>query len=204
MKPILIIATLAVLWPTHPAQAQEKSPHHWQILPENSRIEFKGTQMGASFEGRFGQFDGDIVFDPERPEDGHAEIRIDMTSARTGGTDRDRHLPGSDWFAARAFPQSTYRVGRFEEKEPGRYIAHGDLTIRDITLPVELPFTLTFTEDEDGHRLAAAEGAASIQRLDFGVGGGEWTDTSMVGNTVEVRIFVTARHSGTAPAGDTP
>jgi polyisoprenoid-binding protein YceI len=42
-----------------------------------------------------------------------------------------------------------------------------------------------------------ATGSFTIQRLDYKVGDGEWTDTSMVGNEVQVRFKFTL--SGLGP-----
>ena len=54
-----------------------------------------------------------------------------------------------------------------------------------MTRDVLLPFS--FTPAADGHHATLA-GATTIRRLDFGVGQGEWTDTTWVGNEVKIRF----------------
>jgi polyisoprenoid-binding protein YceI len=41
-------------------------------------------------------------------------------------------------------------------------------------------------------------GEISLNRLDFGIGQGEWKDTQAVGNPVKVRVSVTAVRSDAA------
>jgi polyisoprenoid-binding protein YceI len=48
-----------------------------------------------------------------------------------------------------------------------------------------VPIEFTF-DGKDG--AAWLKGTAKIKRLDFGVGQGEWQDTSTVGNDVQVRF----------------
>ena len=42
-----------------------------------------------------------------------------------------------------------------------------------------------------GGKEAVATGSFTIQRLDYKVGDGEWTDTSVIGNDVQVRFKFT-------------
>jgi len=70
-------------------------------------------------------------------------------------------------------------------KGAGKFEARGRLTIRDVTRDVLLPFT--FTPAADGQHATLA-GGTTIRRLDFGVGQGEWTDTTWVGNEVKIRF----------------
>jgi polyisoprenoid-binding protein YceI len=67
----------------------------------------------------------------------------------------------------------------------GRYRALGRLTLRDVTRDVTVPFD--FHASADGHA-AKLKGGASIRRLDFGIGQGEWRDTEMLGDEVKIRF----------------
>lgn len=160
---------------------------HWTIDPAKSRLTFTGTQQGAPFDGRFKSFSGTIDFDPAHPEAGHADIVVDIKSVTTDSPDRDAYLPQDNWFAAARFPQAHYMVQSFARSANG-YVAHGQLKIRDMTLPLDLPFTLKI----DG-KTAHATGEARIKRLDYGVGQGEWKDTSTVGDAVTIKLDVAAQ-----------
>ena len=84
---------------------------------------------------------------------------------------------------------------KIEKIDENQYIAHGELTLRGVTLPVDLPFTLTIVQDAAGQHTARMEGSTTLKRLDFGIGQGDWRDTSMVGNDVIVRVSISAHRA---------
>ena len=85
------------------------------------------------------------------------------------------------------------RLRQILEDEDG-FEALGSLTLRGVTREVALPFTLTIEDHpEDPGRLHAhAVGELTIKRLDYGVGQGQWTDTSVVADEVVIRIDILA------------
>ncbi len=170
-----------------PAAAQAAA---WQADPAKSTIGFSGTQSGTPFKGHFKTFTAKIEFDPAHPDQGHADIVIDLASAASGDKQRDTALPQSDWFNTAAFPQAHFVATRFDAKGGAAYEAVGTLTIRGITKPVTLPFTLTI----DG-ATAHAAGHVQLIRTDFGVGQGEWASDQYVALQVGVDVDLTATKS---------
>ncbi len=73
-------------------------------------------QVGAPFTGRFERFQAKIDFDPAKPEAGHADVLIDLASARTGDVQRDEALPQKDWFAVKGANQARFEAARFIDK----------------------------------------------------------------------------------------
>ena len=61
-------------------------------------------------------------------------------------------------------------------------IADGELTLRGVTKPVSLG--VLFRAQGDGS--ATLDVAGHLQRLDFGVGSGDYADTSVIGDTVKI------------------
>ena len=169
----------------------------WVISHSQSAIKFEVTQYGQSFEGQFGNFDGTIIFDPENLDTARVDIEVDIASIKTGSEDRDAQAKGSEWFNVAEFPKAHFKADRFEargqdESGANRYTAYGDLTIRGVAIPVELPFTLSISQNDDGKSLARMEGQMTVQRLDFGIGQGQWESTEAIGNPVPLKISVTA------------
>lgn len=171
----------------NPILAQVEAPE-WLTDTEKSEIVFVATQSGAPVEGRFKAFEADIRFDPAAPEAGRAEVLIEIASVDSGATDRDQAITSEGLLNAGAFPQGRFVAERFRHLEGDSYEAEGTLTLRDVTLPVVLPFTLAIDGDT-----AQAKGELRVQRLDYGVGQGQWADTSMVGPEVAIRIDILAR-----------
>jgi polyisoprenoid-binding protein YceI len=143
----------------------------WNMQPKDSQLTFTATQAGAPFEGRFDRFTADIQFD-----------RADLASSRFD-TERDETIRSADLFAVKQYPTARYIAERFTEKGQGRYAAEGKLTLRNVTKDVPIEFTF-----EENARGAWLKGSATIRRLDFGVGQGDWKDTSTVGNDVKVNF----------------
>ena len=93
----------------------------------------------------------------------------------------------ADWFDVEQWPTARFETKSFREIGPNQYETVADLTIRDVTREVVLPFRLEI----DGND-ADAEGTVVIKRSDFGVGQGEWSDTSQIGDEVTIRIDLEA------------
>lgn len=155
----------------------------WSMQPKESTLTFVGTQAGAEFEGAFEIFTADIRFDPEDLAGSRFEVKIDMASVNSRDSERDGIIKGPDLFAAQQWPAARYLAGRFSDKSGGKYAATGKLTLRNVTRDVPIEFTF-----EPGDSGAWLKGSATLQRLDFGVGQGEWQDTTTVGNEVKIRF----------------
>jgi len=164
----------------------------WTIDPARSSLTFDGTAMGAPFTGAFKKFGGQIVFDPNDLSHSYAAITIDITTVDAKDDDRNKYIGTKDWFDSAAFPIAIFKITRFEKTAADKYIAHGQLTLRDVTRPVDLPFTLEISSGADGHKIAKMHGDLALNRLDFGIGNGEWRNPKTVGPSVTVHVAVTA------------
>ena len=158
----------------------------WQADPAASSLTFSGTAEGESFVGAFKSFTPTIAFDPADLAASRFEVDISLASADSGNADRDDTLRGSDFFAVARFPSATYTASAFRDLGGGRFAADGALSLRG----VEKPVTLEFTWSRNGAD-ATLEGTATVNRLDFDVGGGDWADAS----TIVHEIGVTTRLS---------
>lgn len=172
-------------------EAAPDTAHPWQIVKEESAIRFQSSAFGTQFTGQFEQFDGIILFDPDNLNDARVDIIINMDRITSGDSERDAMIQNKDWFATEDFPQARFTAQTIEAMGEGRYVAIGDLTIREATMPLSLPFSLTITPQE-GEYIAQMQGQASVGRLDFGVGQGEWQGTEVVPDAVSVTVDIKA------------
>jgi polyisoprenoid-binding protein YceI len=155
----------------------------WSMQPKQSTLTFVGTQAGAQFEGQFDKFTADIRFDPADLAGSRFDVSIDLASVNSRDSERDDTIRGPDLFAVKQFPQARYVAEKFTAKGGGKYAATGKLTLRNVTR--EVPLEFTFERKDQG---AWLKGTAQLNRLDFGVGQGEWQDTEAVANRVQVRF----------------
>jgi polyisoprenoid-binding protein YceI len=153
------------------------------MQPKESKLTFVGEQAGAKFEGSFDKFSADIRFDAKDLATSRFDVKIDTASVNTQDGERDDTIKSADLFDVKRFPSAHYVAEKFTDKGGNKYSATGKLTLRNVTKDVPIEFTF---ENKDGG--AWLKGTAKIKRLDFGVGQGEWKDTSTVGNDVQVRF----------------
>ena len=182
----LAAALLAAV--AQPAAAQPKPAQ----LQAGSEIAFTTRQMGVPVEGKFGKFTAQIALDPKKPETGSVAFSIDTGSARFGSAELDAEVPKATWLNTVRFPQATFQSSSIKAAGPGRFEVAGKLAIkgvvRDVTVPVQL---------SQAGANSTASGSFTIKRLAFKVGEGEWTDTSMLADDVQVRFKLVL--SGLAP-----
>ncbi|MEN9368181.1 MAG: hypothetical protein RL489_2539 [Pseudomonadota bacterium] len=165
-----------VVAPT-PALAQQK------LDAARSEMLFVSKQMGVPVEGRFRKFDAQIAFDPKKPEAGKVAFTIDMGSATFGSPEVDVELPKATWFNVPKFPQATFQSSAIKAVGAGRFEVAGKLSIKGSSRDVVVPVALTQAGGS-----TTATGAFAIKRLEFKIGEGDWADTSMVANDVQVKF----------------
>lgn len=153
-----------------------------------SKLTFDFTQAGAGTTGSFKTFTTTLVTGTDGAPVS-LQVIIDVQSLDTGDKERDGLLRDKDLFDTRRFAEAKFTATRFTHEARGRYQALGKLTIRDVTRDVTLPFALTETPGGGAPSWLLA-GEIVINRLDYGVGQGEWRATGMVGNAVTVKYSV--------------
>ncbi|MEY8878130.1 MAG: YceI family protein [Leptothrix sp. (in: b-proteobacteria)] len=157
-----------------------------------SDIGFTSKQMGVPVDGKFKKFDAQITLDPKKPETGKVAFSIDLGSATLGNKETDAELVKPDWFNVPRFPQATFASSAIKGLGGGKFEVSGKLTIKGASHDVVVPVALT-----QAAGVTTANGAFAIKRLDFKIGDGDWADTSMVANDVQVKFKLLI--SGLAP-----
>ena len=179
----LFLPILLALAAAMPAAADPAA----RLVADKSQIAFVTKQMGVPMEGAFKKFDAQIAFDPKKPEGGSVALQIDTASAGFGVPMSDAELPKAPWFDAAKFPQASFQSSAIKALGDGKFEMAGKLTIKGTSKYVTVPVTIASA----GGNYAVVTGSLTIQRLDYKVGDGEWTDTSVVGNDVQVRFKLT-------------
>ena len=176
--PAAVAASLAALLASAPANAAE------YVQAPGSTLAFASRYDGEVFTGRFSEFATKLSFDPARPEAGKLDVTIGLASADTGNADRDSTLKTADFFDVAKSAQARYSATGFRKLADGRYVADGTLELRGVRKPVTLTFAWT------GGAQPVLEGKAVVKRLEFGVGGGDWADTSAIPDEVNISTRV--------------
>ena len=178
IKSVLLVGALAALASTAPALAAD------YVQAAGSSLTFATRYEGEVFTGKIPNFATKLSFDPAQLATSKLDVAIPLAGTTTANTDRDDTLRGDDFFAIAKFPQARYSATKFRSLGGNQYAADGTLTLRGVTKPV----TLTFTWTPGAQPVLS--GKATVKRLDFGVGGGDWADTSLLPNEIAVSTKV--------------
>ncbi len=156
-----------------------------RVDPSGSELVFVTRMMGVPVQGRFTRWDIRLQFDPRQPAAATVALRIDVASASFAAGEVSAEARRPVWLDAAQFAQATFDSAAVKPLGAGRYEVAGRLTLkgrtRDLVVPVELVQT-----GSSGR----ASGSLTLHRLDFGIGGGEWSDAALVGHDVQVRFEI--------------
>lgn len=126
--------------------------------------------MVTTVRGQFGEFAGTAHLDTADPAGSSVSLTIQVASVDTGTADRDGHLRSPDFFDADAFPTMSFTSTSVERDEDGVWQVTGDLTIKDATHTVTIPFEeVGSARDPFGNVRVGFEGGTTINRKDWGL-----------------------------------
>lgn len=160
-----------------PAAAQQK------LLPAQSSMAFEIRQMGVPVQGHFKKFDAQINFDAAKLAASKVNFTVDIASTTLGAPEMDSELPKPTWFNTAKFPQAQFTSSAFKALGGGKYEVSGKLIIKGQSRDVTVPLTMT-----QAGSTTTANGVLPIKRLAFKIGEGDWADTSMVADDVQVKF----------------
>jgi polyisoprenoid-binding protein YceI len=169
----------------------------WRIDPGHADVGFVGRHFGLTkIRGRFTGVDGTITLaDPI--EGSSVDVTIDMTTVDSGDRTRDDHLRSVDLFDVEHHPTARFRSASVMVAE-GAGRLPGELTIKDVTRPVELDVTFLgrVTDPWDNDRLVFSA-SGLINREDWGLtwnmplGAGGWLVSKEIRLEIEVELLPT-------------
>ena len=167
----------------------------WLLDPAHSEVSFTVKHLMVSkVRGRFGAIEGKAVTGASFI-DAQIEAEIDISSITTGDAGRDAHLRGEDFFAVEEFPKARFESTSIEStKSEDELLLHGNLTIRDVTLPVTFSAVIGGVAiDPYGQTKAAIEAKAVISRGAFGLTWNTALETGGVLVSDEVKLNIEAQ-----------
>ncbi|WP_322014989.1 YceI family protein [Paraburkholderia sp. J12] len=144
-------------------------------------------QMNVPVEGHFNHFTADVHFDPANVAAASAKIDVDVASFDIGAPEYNKEVAGDEWFDAAHFPHATFVSTQIKPGANGAYSVAGKLTIKGKTTDVVVPVQY----HKDGAN-QVFDGALPIKRLAYGIGTGDWKDTSVVADDVQIKFHIVA------------
>jgi polyisoprenoid-binding protein YceI len=139
--------------------------------PAHTRLGFAVKHMMVTtVRGHFDEYDGEATIEGDDHTTAVITGTIKAASVNTGVGQRDDHLRSDDFFGADAYPEIKFVSTSIEPLGDERFRVRGDLTIRDVTKPIELEAELTGPiTDPYGNERVGVSAHGKIKRLEWGL-----------------------------------
>lgn len=156
-----------------------------QIDAAKSSVTAPAKQIGVPMEGKFKKFDATVDFDPAKLATSSAKVEIDVSTFEIGDAETTKEVKGKDWFDAGKYPKAVFQSTSIKAGAAGKFDVAGKLTIKGKTVDVTVPATY---RQEGGAQVF--DGVLPIKRTVFNIGDGEWKDTSVVADDVQIKFHI--------------
>lgn len=160
---------------------------NWTVNPDASSIQFSGTHDGNIYSGTFSNWDAAIQFDPDNPDTSDVRVTISTTSVEASQKLYTDSLPSPEWFNTAAFPTASVEILNIAAAGDNRYTSTARLTLKDLTVDADFPFSLEIEGD-----VAVMTGQAVFQRKALDLGQSSDPNADWVAEDVIVDVMVEA------------
>ena len=161
----------------------------------HSEATFQVRHLITKVRGRFRDFEGNIQFDENRPEQSSATFTIQTNSIDTSEPDRDKHLQSADFFSVAEYPTITFTSTRVRKVSGSQFEVVGTLAIRGTKKEITVPVTyLGVAKDPWGKERAGFEAELTMNRKDFGLSWNAPLEAGgfLVGDEVKINLQIQA------------
>lgn len=195
MKKLLSVLLIGLALPlfANDKNALVEDAPQWRVDPPHSSVNFSVRHFFTPTTGKFKDFEAKVHFAPDNLAGSSVEFVIDVNSVDTDNEKRDGHLKTADFFETEKFPNISFKSTEFIDKGDGLYHVKGNLTIKDVTKEVEIPVNFLGVQDNpmrEGAKVGGFQLTHTILRNDYGVGTGDYISDAVIGNEVNIDIFV--------------
>ncbi|GAA4210249.1 YceI family protein [Actinocatenispora rupis] len=167
------------------------APGTYTLDAAHTRVGFVVKHMMVSkVRGHFGEYEATITI-AENPLESSVTANIKTGSVDTGQEMRDNHLRTGDFFETEKFPAMSFTSTGISGHKGDTFTVAGELTIKDVTRPVELTVELEGTAlSPYGQQVFGFTATTEIDREDFGLNYNQALETGgvLVGKKVKIEI----------------
>lgn len=163
----------------------------YRIDPVHSQVVFNVDHNGYSRSfGRLRITEGTIAFDRDDWSKSSVNATIDLASVDMGDKDWDKAVRGSSLLDSDRVSTAHYVSDSVEKRNDDEGVVHGKLTLRGVTLPLDLPFRVNRVGKTiyGLHTVAGFSSNLSIDRTTFGMD----SNKNSIGTDVSVWLEIEA------------
>jgi polyisoprenoid-binding protein YceI len=167
----------------------------WEIDKDHTNFYFSVDHIFSKVQGRFTDYAGTILFDPDNLKESEISFEIKVKSVDTGIGKRDKHLRSKDFFDASKYPLITFVSSSISKAGENIYNVNGNLTIKGVSSELILPLRYEGIKDHPfskGSDVIGFNGHLSLDRLPYAVGNGKYYKMNAVGKDVDILVTIEA------------
>jgi polyisoprenoid-binding protein YceI len=184
---VLCLVASAVL----PSLAQGQTPV-FAIAADESKITFY-IKSSVALEGTFKKWDASLTFTSPDVTTGVLDIKIQADSVDTGSGMKDGKIKSKDFFDVENDPLITFHSDKVVQTGPTTFDLPGTFTIRGVSKPE----TLTFTVTGKGTGSGEIKGTMAFDRKDYGMNKG--IPFVKIADRVEVTVNLEGKRTSGPP-----
>ncbi len=162
----------------------------WDIDLNKSQLMVSVKADGTPFETIFTRMEGRIILDKNNLQNSIIDVLVPVESLETGNKDGDELALSEDFFNQVKWPHAKFTSHLIEKDKLNveHYWVSGKLQIKGHTQKIRVPVLF-----KNNGKTAMLSGKSILQRLDFSLGTGEWTNTQWLSNNVEVTFSLSLK-----------
>ncbi len=167
----------------------------WKIDKDHTNFYFSVDHIFSKTQGRFTDYAGTILFDPDNLKESEISFEIKVKSIETGIGKRDRHLRSEDFLDASKYPLITFVSSSISKAGENIYNVNGTLTIKGVSTELILPLRYEGMQDHPFLKesdVIGFNGHLSLDRLAYAVGDGKYYKMGAVGKDVDILVTIEA------------
>jgi polyisoprenoid-binding protein YceI len=162
----------------------------FEIAQDASTAQFS-VKASVAIDGKFDKWDATLTFPSTDVTTGVLDIKIQADSVNTGSGMKDGKLKGKDFFDAKQAPYITFHSSKIVQTGPSTFQLPGTFTIRGVSKPETLTFTLVDKATARATGEGEIKGKMAFDRKDYGMNKGIPFVT--IADRVEVTVNLKAK-----------
>ncbi len=163
----------------------------WIVDGMHSEIRFKVRHMMiTNVSGCFNTFSVNMQCD-EGFNNLQVQFQAETGSVNTFNPQRDQHIRSADFFNSESFPIMEFKSTSFDKVSEETYLLKGDLTIKNVTKPIELQANYLGTRvDMYGSKKAGFEISGALKRGEYSLNWNATTDEGVIVLDEVVKLMI--------------
>jgi polyisoprenoid-binding protein YceI len=164
MRVAILCLLASVLLSSH-SRAQDVPV--FEITPVVSKVTFF-VKASVALEGTFDKWEATLTFPSTDVTTGVLDIKIQAATVNTGSGMKDGKLKSKDFFDVKDNPFISFHSDKIVQTGPTTFDVPGKFTVRGVSKPETLTFTLTGKGTGEGE----IKGTMAFDRKDYGMNSG--------------------------------